>query len=552
MAAPPLTLIGHLARASSLDDADSIGFTLNLSAAFDAGSTDPTREDSETYLRPWTWGAIDETDGRRTIRLRVTVINNQNPTNPDPRPDLLDVIAEAPRVGDDAREAWRGYLEERFTAATTRVDRSTSPPTRTFQPKSVQLDLANGPHEYEYEGTDEAGEGSPGAIETRFWHAELLDLSRSPAPLSHDAGLSWRFRVPTSALEPGDQLSIAAAPVLSFPTSAPPAPEARAPATSGISFPSEDRVAWPYDAPSVATEPTVTLESNHVRVDAHGEERWVALTGASFLDEDWMADLELRAAELFDLAGLLVRYLSDLGNESRPDAAKALAPLIRASLRDLAQTGATRGQLVYPGAPSSDAHRTLATDQGLAADLFRAVAPESRAAFSKSARHLLEGLEAWEETGGPSGALEGWWTGVCARALGIAPRVLTKPPDDHESLGWKGSYEEALALHAHVRDDVRARELLLEQWTLALGSSLPATVRDTIATDVLPNVDVPRALGLMHLGPAWDTIAAAYGAVPATSAGGVPEGVAAAYETEIKAYARRRAELVPDPPAPDP
>lgn len=531
-----VSLICHVERCSQNDRGTQRCFSLNLSAALGSGApgdgTAELRAAVETWLRPWTWVTDfpPNPSNMQTAKLTVAAIQTDGKAI-----RIDDVRAVAPLLTESgAATAWQKVLEGRLSKLKDAAKQL------AFQ---WPVQTAGGVvSTYEYNGDDPDTLDAPSATAGRRWFAELLDISRETAPLPHAAKLTWHFWVDDSQLGAA-LLSVAAAPVFRFA-----AGEIRRPAWKDAaqdsdvndstqplhreSVGAEQHLQWAYepnDAGGSPLDPAITAYLNEAPIAAVGpwnglwKDGWIDLKDGYFA-EDWLGELEWRAADLFDLPALILRYLPTL--EDYPDergrppspfkvALELYRPIVERSLRDLAQTGASCRTRVLPGAPNPRiGDPTLLNDYGLAADALREIARlEGKwkdngrldETFANEAAAILRKLETWETTGAApepgKDSLDAWWSNVLKR--------ITSGPTDRP-------FDVLRALHAFVSDEDRARDLIFEQWDHVLGNAWSAARRELLRANVLPSLGVRKRLALMHLGVRWESIVGALRAVGET------------------------------------
>lgn len=544
-------LICHTERAPHLDsqDASLLGFSLNLSTAFEDADLPPASADLgiaiDDYLQPWNW-AWDADDGTGVKRPRILAAAI-NPTTHEVV-KIVPVLGTGFTLGTPPRDTWVAQLEDRLSEV-----KGANPDKRNFVwPPSGGNDIT-------YDGN------SPENFETvRQWAVEQTQLFLEPAPLPQEARLSRYFWVKTGDIPAGFE-ELTAAPIFQFttvgdvrtPAWLPPVMGGPAPVTDPIGDfthageplheHTDAPLTWgyiPVDGAGNPLEPKVAAFLNRAPVARQGpwaagglwEGGWVKVEDAVY-GEDWLAELEERAAELFDLPGLLVRFLGQVDPAQRDDALAAFRSGFELALRDLVQTGSMAGNRTLPGAPplAGGAASPLPQEIGLAGDVMRAMAREAGkvddrgvidAGFLAGANEALEVLHEWETVGStdlglgvaPAPTLGAWWQSVLAR--------VWQPPagvaGNQVEIDKLKDFAVLRAWYSHVTQEDVARGLMLEQWDLLLNNNTRKTQaaawwRDygTLARrDIFPKIQVRRQESLMHLGVRWRQMLTDIGRAP--------------------------------------
>lgn len=528
-------LICHIERCPHNDHFDSAGmmlrgFSLNVSVALQDNQdlpNDPAAFKKVVYdwLCPWQW-QWDDSSGKP--RFALAAYNTAT--------DVATALTPANLgSGYTKRQPWSKQLGDRLDRFKDRAG--------NFQSRNFIWPTSNS---VTYDAD------APGDLPSvRQWALEQTQLFAQPAPLPQEGGFTRCFWVKESDVPAG--CDITAAPIFEFADGGANGNAKRAPdedhaGTKPLHKSAEGGadLEWLYKLPDDgagnSVPPAVVAYINRAPLAATGpwaagglfENGWVDLKHAIF-SEDWLAELEQRAAELFDLPGLLVRFLGekqaemDFNNRSAvrefSEAVAALAPGFEMALRDLVQTGATGGSRFMPGAPAvQDPYvPELRKEIGLAGDVIRGIARDVGMlkdgvlvdpSFDNGVKAALCALHDWEKDGkAGSKTLDDWWGKV------VLPRVWKQPstPDPNQP-----DFTVLRAWHAHVVNETNARELVQEQWDLVLnnlgigtpGAEWWRTYRDRAVRAIFPTFSIRQQQALMHLGVRWTDIVQAIGRDP--------------------------------------
>jgi hypothetical protein len=578
-------------------------FSINLSAGIDFSQVGPgeladhSRDLYEAvgrHLRPWLWAVnalkvvmVDSKKGTAE-QLKEAVRVDQLPDGKPVRQAIGALVTDA------QKQAWFVVLEARLEKLRVRQNDSYVVYKDTFSFPVVNASGTNigKPTNYEYNEDDPARAKPATRAATHRWVMEVMDMSTAPAPLPHAANLTHFFWIKRKVLANYDY--VAALPAVAFrvgdaeripkwkPDTTPDWLNSAKSAPRRIN-PEDNRsvLIWEYEAKEPAVPVVGYVNVAPVSL-AEVNDGWVALEKGLY-GEDWLAELEPRLANLFDLPRLVLEYLAALAANLTPEsvaggasrlaspnaeapviavaaavaesvaqvekAARELLPFLKATLRDLVQTGAGCGRRLMPGEWRLD--REIETS--LAGDVIRELLrvrgrmdDQEKADFLMGARAALAKLELWERD---VGAVRSWWNEVLGRIWKAAGRGVDAVTDAQDAAPAEvPGYNVLRAWYARLTEEEHVRSLVLEQWDKALdvaasavgvgvatagalaGSDVGAagaahvagsviasswwqSYRLTVRDKVLPALAIRKRLALMHLGVQWTQI------LPAARAG---------------------------------
>jgi hypothetical protein len=173
----------------------------------------------------------------------------------------------------------------------------------------------------------------------RPWHALLGKISTYPFPIPQAGNLSFLFTVSKSDLAGGTR--IVGAPVISqgkFPSAT------LTPQNSPIPDGTDARAyVWPYDGlanwPVVAYVAPISITETLPPSFINRKTQWVEVQNSNVFSDDWMAYVEDRLADGFDLSQRIIEFLEANSSRLGDSDSQTLVEMTLASTRDIAGYG---------------------------------------------------------------------------------------------------------------------------------------------------------------------------------------------------------------------
>jgi hypothetical protein len=322
----------------------------------------------------------------------------------------------------------------------------------------------------------------------RPWHALLGKVSTYPFPIPQAGNLSFHFAIPRSALTGGDR--IVAAPIVAkgeFPSAT------LTPQNSPLPDPTDARAyVWQYDGlpdwQVVAYVAPVLINETFSSSFIDRKTQWVSVNKSTVFNDDWMAYVEDRLADGFDLSQRIIEFIemSPSGQLNDSDL-KALVDMTLASLRDIAGYGLDPA----PGSVSLIQRLLI-----LAGTPYQPLSKAEIALLLEAAKTLDTGLTLSN------------WKAMIAKSVPelskfavLAGNVSDQPSASRTAVELRGLHGSLL----NTEGDVNLRQLVKTQWQ-ALFEEAKLHGRDGAAEALVQSslkINLRHALALSNLGRFW-------------------------------------------------